>query len=198
MWAFPPYRERRGMSTKIVGIPGSLRRDSFNRRLLESAARELPEGVQFVIWDGLEQVPPFSEDHEAGPAPRGVDELRQVIDGADGVLIATPEYNASIPGQLKNALDWASRPRGSAVLEGKPVATMSASPTPYGAAWAQADLRKVLKVIGAEICGEELAVPRAFRQFDGAGQLVDQELSSRLAEVVAALSARSGAGLVVA
>src|SRR5215472_14044493 len=82
--------------------------------------------------------PPFSEDLEAAPAPAGVTDLRQVIAEADGLLFATPEYNGSVPGQLKNAIDWASRPPRGGVLQGKPAAVISASPTPYGAAWAQA------------------------------------------------------------
>jgi chromate reductase, NAD(P)H dehydrogenase (quinone) len=130
------------------------------RQLLAAVAFELPPGVTLEVWDGLQDVPPFNEDIEGGPAPVAVTELRSVIGDADGVLIATPEYNGSIPGQLKNALDWASRPRGDAVLEGKPVATLSASPSRRGGAGAQADLRTVLGVIGAEIRGDEIAVPR--------------------------------------
>jgi chromate reductase, NAD(P)H dehydrogenase (quinone) len=145
---------------RIVGLAGSLRAASFNRQLLAAVAFELPPGVTLEVWDGLQDVPPFNEDIEGGPAPVAVTELRSVIGDADGVLIATPEYNGSIPGQLKNALDWASRPRGDAVLKGKPVATLSASPSRRGGAGAQADLRKVLGVIGAEIRGDEIAVPR--------------------------------------
>ena len=103
------------------------------------------------------------------------------------MLIATPEYNGSIPGQLKNALDWASRPRGAAALEGKPVATLSATHSRRGGAAAQADLRKVLGVIGAEIRGEEIAVPHIHEQFDQDGGLVDQELRAHLHSTVAAL-----------
>jgi chromate reductase len=117
---------------RIVGLAGSLRAASFNRQLLAAVAFELPPGVTLEVWDGLQDVPPFNEDIEGGPAPVAVTELRSVIGDADGVLIATPEYNGSIPGQLKNALDWASRPRGDAVLEGKPVATLSASPSRRG------------------------------------------------------------------
>ena len=175
----------------IAGIPGSLRRESFNRRLLEAAAHELAAGVELEIWDGLAGVPPFNQDAETGPVPLAVAELRTLIAHADAVLIATPEYNGSMPGQLKNALDWASRPPGNAVLEGKPVATVSASPTPYGAAWAQESLRRVLNVIGADLAGGELAVPHAFRQFDQDGRLADAELRGRLAELVAELADRS-------
>ena len=172
---------------RILGLVGSLRAGSVNRRLLDAVAHELPADVTLEVWDGLEEVPPFNEDLEGGPAPAAVAELRSVIKGAGGVLIATPEYNGSIPGQLKNALDWASRPRGAAVLEGKPVATLSASPSRRGGAAAQADLRKVLGVIGAEIRGEEIAVPHIHEQFDQDGGLVDQELRAQLRSTLAAL-----------
>jgi chromate reductase, NAD(P)H dehydrogenase (quinone) len=142
---------------------------------------------------GLEGVPPFNEDLEGGPAPAAVAELRRVIKDADAVLIATPEYNGSIPGQLKNALDWASRPRRAAVLEGKPVATLSASPSRRGGAGAHTDLRKVLGVIGAEIRGEEIAVRHIHEQFDQHGGLVDRELRSRLQSTMAALTGLSAA-----
>ena len=184
---------------RIVGLAGSLRAGSVNRRLLDAVAMELPADVTLEVWDGLEEVPPFNEDLEGGPAPAAVVELRSVITGADGVLIATPEYNGSIPGQLKNALDWASRPRRAAVLEGKPVATLSASPSRRGGAAAQADLRKVLRVIGAEIRGEEIAVPHIHEQFDQNGGLIDQALRAEVHSTLAALigplaAAASGPG----
>jgi chromate reductase, NAD(P)H dehydrogenase (quinone) len=172
---------------RIVGLAGSLRAGSANRRLLAALAYELPADVTLEVWDGLEEIPPFNEDLEDGPAPVAVAELRSIIEGADGVLIATPEYNGSIPGQLKNALDWASRPHGAAVLECKPVATLSASPSRRGGAGAQADLRKVLGVIGAGIRGEEIAVPHIHEQFDQNGRLVDQELRARLHSTLASL-----------
>jgi len=118
------------MSVTIAAIAGSLRAGSHTRALLRAAASDLPPGIRLTIWDGLAHVPPFSEDAEAGPAPAGVAALRALIAGAGAVLIVTPEYNGSIPGQLKNALDWASRPRGGAVLAGKPAAAISASPSP--------------------------------------------------------------------
>jgi chromate reductase len=178
---------------RIVGLAGSLRAGSFNRRLLAAVDHVLPADATLEVWDGLEDVPPFNEDLEGGPAPVAVAELRSVIKDADGVLIATPEYNGSIPGQLKNILDWASRPRGAAVLEGKPVATLSASPSRRGGAWAQADLRKILGVIGAELRGEEIAVPHIHEQFDENGGLVDQELRAHLHSTVAALIAPAAA-----
>ena len=121
--------------------------------LLRAAGQVLPPGAELEIWDHLDRVPPFNEDWEADPAPLAVAGLRELIAGADALLIATPEYNRSIPGQLKNALDWASRPRGSAVLHGKPAAVISASPRADGAAEASADLRKVLTEAGASVVG---------------------------------------------
>ena len=174
-------------TTKIAGIAGSLRRGSVNRMLLRAAGQVLPPGAELEIWDHLDRVPPFNEDWEADPAPLAVAGLRELIAGADALLIATPEYNRSIPGQLKNALDWASRPRGSAVLRGKPAAVISASPRADGAAEAAADLRKVLAEAGASVVGAGLAVPRAFAQFTPGGRLADPGLEARLRAVTAGL-----------
>lgn len=172
------------MTTRILGIAGSLRRGSFNRNLLLAVEHELPTGVELDIWDNLALVPPFNEDLEAGPAPKTVAELRQAIAAASGVLIATPEYNGSIPGQLKNALDWASRPYGASALSGKPVAVIGASPSRGGAVLAQTDLRKVLSRSGAVIADGPLPVPRAIQQLDQTGRLVDSALRSELASVI--------------
>jgi chromate reductase len=175
------------MTTKIAGIAGSLRRGSFNRMLLQAAGQVLPPGVELATFDALDGIPPFNEDWETGPAPAAVAQLRQLIADADGLLIATPEYNGSIPGQLKNALDWASRPHGSAALQHKPAAVISASPSANGAAWAAADLRKVLTIAGAKVASAALAVPRAFAQFGPDGQLADPELDSQLRAVIGAV-----------
>jgi chromate reductase len=172
---------------KIAGIAGSLRRGSVNRMLLRAAGQVLPPGAELEIWDYLDRVPPFNEDWEADPAPPAVAGLRELIAGADALLIATPEYNRSIPGQLKNALDWASRPRGSAVLRGKPAAVISASPRADGAAEAAADLRKVLAEAGASVADAGLAVPRAFAQFTPGGRLADPGLEAQLRAVTADL-----------
>jgi len=155
--------------------------------LLRAAGQVLPPGAELEIWDHLDRVPPFNEYWEADPAPLAVAGLRELIAGADALLIATPEYNRSIPGQLKNALDWASRPRGSAVLHGKPAAVISASPRADGAAEASADLRKVLTEAGASVAGVGLAVPRAFAQFTPEGQLADPQLRAELRAVTADL-----------
>ncbi|UJW31845.1 NAD(P)H-dependent oxidoreductase [Saccharothrix sp. AJ9571] len=164
------------MGVRILGIAGSLREGSFNGRLLTAASYELPRGMELRRWGGLGLVPPFDEDAEDGPEPGGVAELRRAIAEASGLLIATPEYNGSIPGQLKNALDWASRPYGEGVLTGKPVAVVGASNGVHGAAWAQEELRKVLKIAGAEVLDGTLPVARVARQLDEDDRLLDHDL----------------------
>jgi chromate reductase len=117
--------------------------------------------VELVLWEGLRDVPPFDEDLEQGPSPLAVASLRKAIAGADAVLIATPEYNHSIPGQLKTALDWASRPYDANVLRGRPAAVIGASTGMFGAVWAQAETRKILGAIGARVLDAELPVGMA-------------------------------------
>jgi chromate reductase, NAD(P)H dehydrogenase (quinone) len=168
---------------RILGISGSLRRDSYNSKLLKSAAELLLGDIELEIWDGLKAVPPYDEDDDRDPAPAGAQRLRTAIAGADAVLFATPEYNSSIPGQLKNAIDWASRPIATNVLRNKPVAVVGASTGMFGAVWAQAELRKVLAATGARVADGELPVSHAHTRFDG-DRLEDDELLARLAEVV--------------
>ena len=171
---------------EILGIAGSLRRGSHNRKLLRAAGAELPPGVVLREWDGLRDLPPFDEDLESAP-PEAVREFRDAIEAADAVIIATPEYNASIPGVLKNALDWASRPFPSNALRDKPAAVIGASTGLFGAVWAQAETRKVLKYAGAEVLDSELAVGLADSAFDDDGGLADPELRARLGEVLSEL-----------
>ena len=130
---------------RLLAISGSLRRRSYNRALLDAAALECGPGVDFVFWSGLGAIPAYDEDEEP---PRSVALLKEEIAAADAVLFATPEYNASVPGALKNALDWVSRPFQANPLRGKPVAVIGASQGVFGAAWAQAELRKILGTIG--------------------------------------------------
>jgi chromate reductase len=184
---------------KLLGISGSLRRDSHNRRLLREAAALLPEGVEFELFDGLKAVPPYDEDDDHEHVHDAVVELRDAIARADAVLIATPEYNSSVPGQLKNAIDWASRPRASAALAGKPVAVVGASTGSFGGAWAQAELRKILRTAGARVVDVELAVPRAHERLDEHGRLVHHdEHREALEALLDALIAEAGARLAVA
>ena len=174
----------------ILAISGSLRAESYNTKLLAEAVSVAPVGAKLVAWGDLGSIPPFSEDNEndAGPA---VHALRAAIAEADAVLIATPEYNGSLPGQLKNALDWASRPFPDNVLRHKLVAVIGASPSPGGTAQAQVDARKVLTAIGAQVLDAEVLVPHAYRQFDSTGRLVDADLHHQLERLVGELHTTS-------
>ncbi len=179
---------------RILGLCGSLRRGSYNRRLLGAAAAELPAGVQLDVFDDLAHVPPYNEDDTA---PEVVRSLRAAIGAADAVLIATPEYNSSIPGQLKNVVDWASRPFPDNELRDKPVAVVGASTGLFGAVWAQAELRKVLRATGARVIDRELPVGQAHAVFTPDGRLADPELRSALNELLGQLleERRSGVDL---
>jgi chromate reductase, NAD(P)H dehydrogenase (quinone) len=176
---------------KVLAISGSLRGGSHNTKLLRAAAEFLPDDVEFELWDGLKAVPPYDEDDDKDPAPAAVTRLRAAIAGADAVLIATPEYNSSLPGQLKNALDWASRPVATSVLRNKPVAVIGASIGAFGAVWAQGELRKVLAAIGARVVEAEVAVGHAHERFDDEGRLSDEELRGQLVEAVDILVAET-------
>ena len=175
---------------RVLAISGSLRRDSHNRRLLRAAAALLPPEAELVEFDGLKAVPPFDEDdeHDVAPAVRG---MREAIAQADAVLFATPEYNSSIPGVLKNAVDWASRPTAKAALANKPVAVVGASTGMFGAVWAQAELRKVLGAAGARVIDRELPVASADEAFDDDGRLIERDLEVELGGILAELQAEA-------
>jgi chromate reductase, NAD(P)H dehydrogenase (quinone) len=169
---------------KLLTIAGSLRPDSYNRMLLRNAEEHVPEGIDVTHWDRLADVPPFHGLRtDTGATPDAVEDLRRSLEEADAVLIATPEYNGSIPGVLKNALDWASTPFPDNAFRGKPVAVIGASTGGYGAMWAQADLRRVLGITGARMVGAEMALPRAQDAFDDEGRLAPQH-HGRLRSVV--------------
>ena len=164
---------------RLIGISGSLRRDSHNTKLLRAAADALPPAAELVIWEGLREVPPYSEDDEH-ETPASVAEIAALIGESDGVLFATPEYNHSVPGQLKNLLDWLSRPTlTGGALYGKPAAVLGTSTGLFGAVWAQAELRKVLAALGAEVLDEEFAVGLADSAFEG-DRLADPDAAGRL------------------
>ncbi len=168
----------------ILGISGSLRANSLNAALLRAAAGYLPSAARMRLHTDLALVPPYSEDDDVDPARAPVARLRCAIETADALLIATPEYNGSIPGQLKNALDWASRPYPDNALRHKPVAVIGASTGLFGAIWAQADLRKVLATAGAHVLDGELAIGTADDAFRDDHTLRDPELSARLRQIV--------------
>jgi chromate reductase len=171
---------------RILGIAGSLRRGSHNRKLLRAAGTLLTPGVELVEWDGLAELPAFDEDLETTP-PEVVREFFAAIESADAILIATPEYNASLPGTLKNAIDWASRPFPENVLRQKPTAVIGASTGLFGAVWAQAEVRKTMKASGAYVLESELPLGMADSAFAEDGSLLDPELTQRLKELLADL-----------
>lgn len=173
---------------KILGISGSLRRDSHNTRLLRAAADLLPSGSELEVWDGLRDVPPFDEDHESDPAA-AVQAFRAKVEEADAVFFVTPEYNAGIPGQLKNAVDWLSRPYPENALKGKPVAAIGASTGLFGAIWAQDQLRKAVQFAGANVLDVELPVGQAHETLDDAGLPIDPEQRDALRGVLTDLVA---------
>jgi chromate reductase len=174
---------------RALAISGSLRRDSYNTQLLRAAEELAPSDLDVELYNGLAVIPPYDSDEEARETPLSVADLKRRIAAADVVLIATPEYNSSIPGQLKNALDWVSRPIKESPLRGKPTAVIGASMSAYGGVWAQAELRKVLGVMGARVIEGEVAVPNAHEHFDADGQLVHGEARDQLAQLLADLVA---------
>lgn len=169
---------------RVLAISGSLRRGSHNTTLLRAAADLLPPSVELELFDGLNAVEPYDQDDDQGEGPAGAKGLRDAIEAADAVLIATPEYNSSIPGQLKNAVDWASRPLGENALWGKPTAVVGASAGMFGAVWAQAEMRKTLAAAGARIVDKDLPVGKAASAFMPEGRLADQELQDRYTEML--------------
>lgn len=169
---------------RILAISGSLRRDSYNTQLLRAAKELAADGLDVELYEGLAAIPPYDGDVEALGTPASVVELKRRLAAADVVLIATPEYNSSIPGQLKNALDWVSRPLKEGPFRGKPTAVVGASMSPYGGIWAQAELRKVLGVLGARVIEGEVAVPNAHKRFDAQGRLVHEETRRQLAQLL--------------
>jgi chromate reductase len=154
---------------------------------LSVAAEAAGQELQLEIYHGLRDVPPFDEDDEVRPRAPSVARLNAAIASADGVLFSTPEYNASIPGQLKNAIDWVSRPVAGSVLRNKPVAVIGASTSAFGAVWAQAELRKVLSAVGARVVETELHVSYAHTCFEG-GALTRDEIRASLGDTIEALA----------
>jgi chromate reductase len=175
---------------RVLAVTGSLRRDSHNGRLLRAAAQLLPPEAEFVEFAGLKAIPPFDEDDEANPGP-AVDRWRAEIGHADALLFATPEYNHSVPGALKNAVDWASRPFATAALRNKPAAVIGTSTGMFGAVWAQAELRKSLAAAGARVIDRELPVADAENAFAADGALAEHDQELALGEILAELLAQS-------
>jgi chromate reductase, NAD(P)H dehydrogenase (quinone) len=185
---------------RILAVSGSLRAESYNTSLLRAAAEAAPEDIEVELFDpaDLRDLPIYDQDLEDDEVPGSVIRLREQWSEADAILFATPEYNGSVPGGLKNAIDWASRPKFDAALTNKTVAVVGASTGQFGAMWAQADLRKVLGRAGARVVGDELPVTRAHARFDAQGRLLDAELFERLRLVLETLAADSVPAAVAA
>jgi chromate reductase, NAD(P)H dehydrogenase (quinone) len=172
---------------RILGLAGSLRRQSFNLALLKSAQQLAPQGVVLDIHD-LSAIPMFNQDVEALGYPEAVLQLHAAVAQADALLIATPEYNHGIPGVLKNALDWMSRPSGKSSAAGKPVAVIGTGTGAGGSIRAQLVLRPVLACMGMhQLVGADCIVPGAAQAFDASGQLVDERAKAALTKTIQAL-----------
>lgn len=182
---------------RVLAISGSLRRDSYNTALLRALRGEAPAGVEIELWQGLKEIPAYDSDDDVVPGPASVEAFRELVREVDAVFFATPEYNSSVPGALKNALDWASRPIATNAFRNKPVAVISSSAGAFGGVWAAAELRKVLGAMGSRVTEAELSVGHAHEKFDEVGRLTDEDvrqglrdaLQTLVAEVPSALAA---------
>lgn len=173
---------------RILGIAGSLREGSYNRALLRAAVELVPEGMAIETFD-LRQVPLYNGDVEAAGDPPGVAALKNAIRAADGVLFATPEYNHGVPGVMKNAVDWASRPPREAALQGKPVALIGASPGITGTARGQSQLRQAFEFTDSYCMPQpELLVFKAHEKLDEGGRLTDEPTRAYLGKFLAAFA----------
>ena len=172
---------------RILAISGALRSDSSNTALLRALRGEAPAGVEVELWHGLREIPPYDQDDDVVPGPESVEAFRQLVREVDAVFFATPEYNSSVPGTLKNALDWASRPLATNAFRNKPVAVIGASAGAFGAVWAAAELRKVLGAMGARVVEAELTVGHAPEKFDDEGRLADDDVRQGLRDALDAL-----------
>ncbi len=183
---------------RVLAISGSLRDASNNTALLRALREEAPSGVDVEVWNGLKEIPPYDQDDDVVPGPPAVEAFRSLVRNADAVFFATPEYNSSVPGALKNALDWASRPLATNAFRNKPVAVVASSTGAFGGVWAAAELRKVLGTMGARVTDAELAVGHAAEKLDANGKLVDDDVRGGLREALDTLLAEAAPALVAA
>jgi len=183
---------------RVLAISGSVRTGSNSTALLRALREEAPKGVEVVLWDGLKEIPAYDQDDDVDPAPAPAAAFRDAVREADAVFFATPEYNSSIPGGLKNALDWGSRPLGTSAFFNKPVAVISSSAGAFGGVWAAAELRKVLGAMGSRVTEAELSVGHAHEKLDADGRLVDDEVRQGLREALETLLAAVSPAAVAA
>lgn len=175
---------------RVLAISGSLRDASNSTALLRALREEAPEGVEVLLWDGLKEIPPYDhDDDDVVRAPAAAAAFRELVHEVDAIFFATPEYNSSIPGALKNALDWGSRPLATNAFRNKPVAVISSSAGAFGGVWAAAELRKVLGAMGARVAEAELSVGHAHEKLDEQGRLVDDDVRQGLREALETLLA---------
>jgi chromate reductase len=173
-------------SVNVLAIAGSLRKGSYNRALIRAAQKQAPAGMAITIHD-LDDIPLYNADVEAAGDPPGVAAFKQAIAGADGVLIATPEYNHGVPGVMKNAIDWASRPARAAPLNTKPVGLIGASPGTTGSARGQSQLRQAFEFTNSYCMPQpEILVFRAHEKFDADGNLTDEKTAEFLGKYLEA------------
>ena len=183
---------------RVLAISGSLRSESNSTALLRALREEAPEGVDVEVWQGLKEIPPYDADDDVAPGPDAVEAFRELIREVDAVFFATPEYNSSVPGALKNALDWASRPLATNAFRNKPVAVIGSSAGAFGGVWAAAELRKVLAAMSARVTEAELTVGHAHEKFGDDGLLADDEVREGLREALGTLLAEVSPALVAA
>jgi chromate reductase, NAD(P)H dehydrogenase (quinone) len=176
---------------RVLAISGSLRGASSSTALLRALREEAPEDVEVVLWDGLKDMPAYDQDDDVFPAPAAPSAFRELVREADAVFFSTPEYNSSVPGALKNALDWASRPLATNAFRNKPVAVISSSSGAFGGVWAAAELRKVLGAMGARVTEAELAVGHAPEKLDDDGRISDDDIRTGLREALQTLLAET-------
>jgi chromate reductase len=177
---------------KILAISGSLRRGAHSTALAEAAVELAPDGSEVSLYEGLGSIPGFNQDLEPDGVPEAVEDLRRQIEEADALLVVTPEYNASAPGSLKNAIDWASRPHGASALMGKPAAIVSSSPMPFGGVWANQQVRKAFSITGTPAVETELAIGKVDEKIGPSGNLEDDATRQQVASLLIELEELSG------
>lgn len=176
----------------VLVLLGSLRANSTNALLANAAVAALPEDASATIVTGAD-LPFYSEDADLAPLPATVASFRRAVADADAILVVTPEYNGSLPGVLKNALDWASRPRGSAAIAGKRAAVLAATGSPRSGQWAREDAVKVLRVAGADVLPDTVGLGSSWSAFDASGRLLDAATSAAIADLVGRLATSDAA-----
>ena len=175
----------------VLALVGSLRTASINRQLAELAAQSAPDGVTVVVYDGLGDLPFYNEDIDTADVPAAVSALRAAAAGADAALVVTPEYNGSIPGVLKNAIDWLSRPWGDGAFKDKPLAVIGTALGRYGGAWAHDETRKSFGIAGARVV-ESISLSLPAGPLDGKHPREDAEVAAAVREALAKLVAEVG------